>query len=749
MATNFYALTSKATSGTTGTGLDQLVDFIEHDNRLSGTISDKDLREGMAAADGILGMIVEAVEKTGAGDAGRFNVDDIRAINEYIRANHYEEFVKLHGDDEGREETGYHTVQQDGGSTHYGGKNLIDNQLDSLLHIGFKIRGNNILNEDGDTNASLQKLARTLTDFWTDRSTTNTGLDRITDGILANKGLVRDKAVSNADRYAGAEAADGMNQIILKAIEATGAAQDSRISADDIRAMNAWIRENMAEEFASFYGEAASGKTPETGFLRVENEGAYVNYFGQNSVDVVANGLYHLGFDIEGDALVKDGVAAAASVQEVAEYLNYFLIDHGTTGTGLDELVQIAKSDFGLAAHTSAAAINEGAAAADAINHLIVKAIEAQGLATDGVLDIGDVKAINEYIRENHFEEFVKLHGDDEDGVETGFHQIVNNGAGEIRDAVKTGCNTYAGVKVVDTIMDGLYHIGFEIVGDKFSNEDGTAMHNVGDVASWLNEFYLQKEIKFGSEDGDRMKGLNTDDVLYGRGGADKIFGHDGNDFIDAGTGNDFVQGGNGTDTIFGGNGTDKIYGGNGADVLMDGGHRDWVHGGKGDDVFLTHADSYKDNFYGEAGADTFMFWVDGKMHRDTIHKFSSKEGDKIVLGGDVAEFTLKRAKRGFVEIKLWDEDGNSLGMLRAKGVTASDIEIDSNAFAAYQSEMLMMGVEVEAELTLIEEQPILEEVLEASAEEAAPAINEADLPDVIAPTPIDLSEATITFSIF
>ena len=747
MAINYFEMNATKSAGTTGTGFDQLVDFVKNDIQLSQSISTADMQEGLDAANGILGMIAEAIRETGAGSSGKFLAEDVGKINAYVRENHYEEFVKLHGDDGAEGETGFHKVQLDGALSTYGvrGKNsLVNDVLDSLLHIGFEVKDGVLVNEDGDANASLERMANIMNDFFIDRSNTGTGLDALTDAILGDRRLAW--KVSDEDRYEGAEAANGINGLILEAMATTGAGENGKVTADDVRAINAWIRENKLEAFTALHGDDENGV--ETGFHKVQGDSAFSKIFGQNLVDTVADGIYHIGFEIEGDSFLNEDGAANASVQDVADYLTYFLSGQGSTGTGLDKLVQILKSDRGLAARTSAADINAGAEAADGLNHLIAEAIQTQGLDRDGVLNIEDVKAINAYIRENHYERFLELRGNDEDGVETGFHLVQGDGGKILNDATPGRCNSYSGDSIIDMVMDGLYHIGFEIKDDKLLNEDGVAMNKLGNIASWLNEFYMGQEVKFGTQSDDVMRGLNTADTLFGREGNDRMLGKAGNDHLDGGAGDDALMGGAGNDTVFGGTGNDKLQGGGDADVLIDGEGRDKSFGEDGDDVFLSRADGERDFFYGGNGADTFMFWVDGQMSSDTIHYFrGATEGDKIVLGGEVANFTLHRAKRGFTDIRLWDADGNSLGKLRAAGVTKDMVEIDQTAFAEYQSELLLTGVDVAAELEAL---GLGSALVEDVIAEQAPALDVAsDLVTLAAPAELDIDQSALTAAVF
>ena len=57
--------------------------------------------------------------------------------------------------------------------------------------------------------------------------------------------------------------------------------------------------------------------------------------------------------------------------------------------------------------------------------------IAATGADADGRISADDVRAINAWIQadEGRYNQFVALHGDDENGTETGFHLVQNEGA--------------------------------------------------------------------------------------------------------------------------------------------------------------------------------------------------------------------------------------------------------------------------------------------------------------------------------
>ncbi|MCP4283334.1 MAG: hypothetical protein GY792_02605, partial [Gammaproteobacteria bacterium] len=145
--------------GSTGTGLDQIIDMINADTELSRRISNEDIREAGSAADGMNIIIAEAIQQTGLGNDGEISASDVFDLNTYIRQNYEEEWVFLHGDDEGQTETGFHRVQNNGAVTRMFDENAINTVADGLYHMGFEIRNGRFLNEDGNANASVEQVA--------------------------------------------------------------------------------------------------------------------------------------------------------------------------------------------------------------------------------------------------------------------------------------------------------------------------------------------------------------------------------------------------------------------------------------------------------------------------------------------------------------------------------------------------------------------------------------------------------------
>ncbi len=570
--------------GTTGTGLDQFVDYIYADNGLAGATDGRHVTQGAGYANSLNQLIVEAATATGAAADGKFTVDEVVAMNQYIRANHLTEWTALHGDDEDGTETGFHLVQNDGSTTQYRGQNLVNTVADGVYHLGFEIQNGQFLNEDGNANASVQQVAEWLTQFFTDHSTTNTGLDQVTNLIMADKGL--DCRISDAQIAAGADAADGLNHMIADAITATGVAADNDISVADVQALNAYIRADAGRlaQWTALHGDDEDGT--ETGFHLVQNDGANTKFFGQNLVNTVADGMYHLGFEIQNGRFLNEDGNENATLKDVSDWVNYFYTDQSTTGTGLDRIVDVIKTDRGLSKYTNAGDINGGAHAADGLNHIIVDEINGTNANADGWITSEDLRAMNAAIRGDAdlLARWTELHGDDEDGSETGFHLVQNDGAS----------TNYFGKNLVNTVADGIYHMGFEIQGDRFLNEDGNANATLSDVASWLNVFYNQAVLVNGDCAANTIAGSDDKEQINAGGGNDRVNAGGGNDLVYGGSGNDAVDGGAGNDLIYGGAGNDALAGGAGDDVFRVLGSKasgfegyDAYNGGDGSDAIV------------------------------------------------------------------------------------------------------------------------------------------------------------------
>ncbi|MEB3168482.1 MAG: hypothetical protein VKK97_07085, partial [Synechococcaceae cyanobacterium] len=558
--------------GSTGTGLDQLVAWDAGDGGLAGANEASTIAAGIAAVDGLNQLLIQGLQATGSLNKPVLSVADIAALNTWVRSDptRLAQFLALHGDDDGATATGFHQIQGNGGNRLFDGRTLIDTVQDGIYHFGFPLSadGTRFTNEDGANNALLTDVARWLTALKTDLTTTNTGLDRIVETIVADPGLAAN--ITWPQIEGGAMAADGLNSLILQGIDAlnqAGAADSdpTRLSTAEVLWINGWIRSdaNRYATFINLHGDDENGV--ETGYHLVQNDGANTTLFAQNAINTIFDGIYHIGFDITVDGrFVNEDGDANALVSDVAEWITYYYGDPSTTGTGFDRLTDWMRLDPGLAIWTSATDINDGLAAADGLLHLYLEAISATGVNSDGWITKNDLRLISSWIRSNRYDEFIALHGDDEnDGSETGFHKIQNDG----------GSTQFFGLNLINTVADGMFHVGFEIEGENFINEDGDRNQSLSDVSSWVNYFLNSSRLTVGTDASESLVGNAERNQLLGNGGNDVLQGGAAADLLDGGWGDDTLLGGGGVDLLEGGFGNDLLDGGEAGDIYLVSGH--------------------------------------------------------------------------------------------------------------------------------------------------------------------------------
>ncbi|MCF8131981.1 MAG: hypothetical protein K9J72_02510 [Synechococcus sp. Tobar2m-G35] len=552
-------------SGSTGLGIDQVIGWIVRDPGLLGTTEADAVAEGVAAADDLNRLIEQGLQAIGSGGKAVLLASDLIALNGWLRSDptRLAQFTALHGDDANGISTGFHRIQNDGGNQTFRGQPLIDTILDGVYHFGFSIDASGqFVNEDGTANALVSDVATWLTALRSDRATTGTGLDRLTEAVVADAGLGTN--LPWLQIAGGADASNGLNRLILQGLAALPAGTGSdptRIEVNEVLGLNQWIRGDAGRLalFTALHGDDANGV--ETGFHLVQGDGASTTRFGRNLVDTVMDGIFHIGFSVNADGrfLNEDGNANAL-VSEVADWLSYYIGDPSTTGSGLDRIIDLARLDEGLATCTPASEINAGLAAADGLNRLVLDGLQATNGNADGWISRADLRQLNSWIKANRFAEFLAFHGDDEpDGTATGFHKIQNNGT----------ATRLLGDNLIDTVADGIYHTGFEIVDDRFVNEDGNQNASLSEVSTWLNYFINNRRISYGDW---------ADDVILGTDAAEQVLAYGGDDWIETFGGNDLLDGSWGNDSLLAGAGADQLDGSWGDDLL---------DGGEGGDTYL------------------------------------------------------------------------------------------------------------------------------------------------------------------
>lgn len=325
-------------TGDTGTHLDVIANVILNDRGLLKHVPTRDLREGVRTANEMNKLIIEGIKAEGLANDGSLSTADIRTLNNYLVANHLEEWATLHGDDEDDAETGYHRVQNDGATTRMFGENVMNTIADGIYHLGFESnRANRLVNEDGNANQTYEDVA-----WWLDISLkedikagkfsnpeykevvgeTGTSLDQIIPYIYHDEGLLR--KVSMEDIREGARTANEMNKLIVEAIKTTGVAEDNYISADEVKTLNEYLVTNYAAQWAELHGDDEDDA--ETGYHRIQNDGAVGVLEGRNTINNLADGIYHLGFATTYDKnLVNEDGNKNVTFTNVAYWLNKYL----------------------------------------------------------------------------------------------------------------------------------------------------------------------------------------------------------------------------------------------------------------------------------------------------------------------------------------------------------------------------------------------------------------------------------------
>ncbi len=175
------------------------------------------------------------------------------------------------------------------------------------------------------------------------------GLDQVIGWIARDPGLAGNSEASAIAE--GITAADALNQLLITGLQAIGSLDDVVLDSDDVRRLSEWLRADAAREssFKTFYGDDENGVS--TGFHAIQNDGVNQQFRGLNLVDIVLDGIYHFGFDINANhQFVNEDGNANAAIFDVASWLTALKTDLATTNTNLDRATEFIISDQGLAA---------------------------------------------------------------------------------------------------------------------------------------------------------------------------------------------------------------------------------------------------------------------------------------------------------------------------------------------------------------------------------------------------------------
>jgi predicted transcriptional regulator len=479
------------------TGLDQIHEIIDTDERIARKVSQEDIDKAQTSVTEMNRLIKEAVRTLGLANDGWISIADTREINIYL--------VEKYGDTWGGLREDYTTIEKKS-ETLALNKNAVKNLWGKIYNLGFEPTQENkkLTDINGKKSSSFTTVGYYLgevmksdvtglnnPDFQEIEGTTGTKLDMIVQVILSDRGLLR--KIPTSDLRAGSKNANEMNHLIIEAIKAEGLGNDGKLTTADIRTINEYLVTNHLTEWAVLHGDDEDGE--ETGFHRVQNDGATTRMYAANVMNSIADGIYHLGFKTDQkNRLVNEDGNKNKSFEKIAWWLDTSLKSDlstgilsnpsyqevvGETGTSLDKMIPYIYNNEGLLRKVSMSDIREGARTANEMNKLLVQAIRTTGVANDDYISVDDARTLNEYLVANNATEWATLHGDDEDNEETGYHRIQNDGA--------TG--TMHNRNTINNLADGIYHLGFESYDDKrLANEDGNKNVSFRNVSYWLNQ---------------------------------------------------------------------------------------------------------------------------------------------------------------------------------------------------------------------------------------------------------------------
>ncbi len=172
--------------------------------------------------------------------------------------------------------------------------------------------------------ATLTKDEMQRGDFYNDSKiidfpSSGTTLDRMIPFILNEPGL--NNKLPKKDLIEAAQSASEMNLILVKSIRELGIADNSNISAAEVKLLHKHIVANYAKEWQKAHG--LNSRAGETGFHAIQNKGATTLIRGENGINSVGDSVYHLGYASKyPNNLVNENGNKNATFSAVAYWLN-------------------------------------------------------------------------------------------------------------------------------------------------------------------------------------------------------------------------------------------------------------------------------------------------------------------------------------------------------------------------------------------------------------------------------------------
>jgi Ca2+-binding RTX toxin-like protein len=147
--------------------LESLVTAIPKDTGLRAKTPLADVRDGMSAAQTLNGLLSTAISEQGFQSDNVIRPSEVLGMADVIHTDprRYITLLDNHGDDEAAVETGFHKVQNDGGTLMFRGRAFIDTVADAIYHIGFAYKNGRFVNEDGTPNETAADIAGWLNYF--------------------------------------------------------------------------------------------------------------------------------------------------------------------------------------------------------------------------------------------------------------------------------------------------------------------------------------------------------------------------------------------------------------------------------------------------------------------------------------------------------------------------------------------------------------------------------------------------------
>jgi hypothetical protein len=488
----------------TGTTLDRFVDLIRQNEVLRIDLGETTVDQVARAAEAMNEAIVAAVRATGVAADGAFSRADVEAVNAALVGRDDLDWTALRDP-----ESGFDAIlEARGGKVYLLGEPAFDGVMDKFYDLGFPLaRVDSLGDAAGRPGIGLNKAKDYLNALFAEdlaagtfenavlslpAGTTGTGLDVIVETIGADAGL--------ADALAPAEIAGAMttaavvNGLLLEALDATGAANDARITGSDLIEVGAYLDAEHAATMAEAFGD---GGPDATGLETIRDEGATSTFAGMPAIDRAFEAVWSAGFPVDErhfvrpdgklspvplaaevlDELLADDLAAGTLVNPDVEFLT-----SGTTGTGLDRIVDLVLDNPTFADTLATARLDAAVRGADAMNAALVDAIRATGVAADGGLSTLDVTMINSHLvdrtRRGEIDWAALRDPDDGDGI----------GYDAVLDTLNGGTRLF-GTDPYNRVFDNIYNLGFATAGLKLTDGDGDGDTEAGvsAVRDYLN----------------------------------------------------------------------------------------------------------------------------------------------------------------------------------------------------------------------------------------------------------------------